>query len=105
MRTSHSVFRRWLLLPTILVCIHSTLVVLLAISVATSRDTEAVMAWILPFYMDYPASLLMHVFDMTSDSQLPVFFFILGVAYWGTIGILIQSVWRLFTRRYERLPG
>jgi hypothetical protein len=103
MRTSPSVFRRWLLLPTILVCIHSGLVALLAVSVATSSDSEAMMAWFLPYYIDYPASLLVRVFEMTSDWQMPIFFFILGVVYWGTIGILLQSVWRWFVRRYEKI--
>ena len=103
MHTSSSVFRRWLLLPTILVCIHSALVLLLAVSVATSSDSEAMMAWFLPYYIDYPASLLVRVFEMTADWQMPIFFFILGVIYWGGIGILLQSVWRWFVRRYERV--
>ncbi len=98
-------FRRWLLLPIILVCTHSALVVLLAIAVAMSADTEAAMAWILPYYIDYPASLLVSVFGMTSDSQLPVFFFFLGVVYWGAIGILIQSVWGWFSRRCKSNAG
>jgi hypothetical protein len=105
MQSPVSALRRWLLLPVVLVCIHSTLVAVIAVSVATSTDSEAVMAWFLPYYIDYPASLLVHIFDLTADWQTPVFFLILGVLYWGIIGTMIQSVWRWLTRRHEKVPG
>ena len=95
MRTSSSFFRRWLLVPSIMVCIHSALVVLVAVSVATSSDSEAVMAWYLPYCIDYPAVLLLKALQIQiEERQLPIFFLTLGVIYWGAIGILIQSAWR-----------
>jgi hypothetical protein len=81
------------------------LVVFLAVSVATSTDSEAVMAWFLPYYIDFPASLLLRTFEMHSDWQIPIFFLILGVIYWGTIGILLQSAWRWLTRQYEKVEA
>jgi hypothetical protein len=98
MHTTRSIFLRWFLLPTILVGLHTALIALTTISVAISSDTEAVMAWILPYYIDYPASQLIQTFDMTSESQQPIFYLILGVVYWGFVGILLQSAWKLYAR-------
>ena len=88
-------------MPTILVGLHTALIALISIAVANSSDTEAVMAWIFPYYLDYPASQLIRFFGMTSDAEQPVFYFILGFVYWGLIGILIQSTWRWFSRRSQ----
>jgi hypothetical protein len=98
MHNSRSTFLRWWLLPTILVGLHTALIVFISISVALSSDTEAVMVWIIPYYLNYPASELIRTFDMTSEFQQPVFYLTLGLVYWGSVGILIQSAWRLFLR-------
>lgn len=99
MLARRSVFRRWLLLPAVLVCLHSALVGFIAIAVATSSDSEAVMGWILPYYLDLPSSLLIARFNIASDSDIPVRFFVIGLFHWGIIGLLIQFAWRWFIGR------
>ena len=95
MQTPESSFRQWFLLPLVLICIHSAMVALVAVAISTSPDPEAGMAWVLPFYADFPASLLIRAMP---HGNAMVLFLIVGGVYWGIIGAIIQFLWRKFTR-------
>ena len=90
-----AIFRQWFLLPLVLICIHSAMVALVAVAISTSPDPEAGMAWVLPFYADFPASLLIRAMP---HGNAMVLFLIVGGVYWGIIGAIIQFLWRKFTR-------
>jgi hypothetical protein len=93
---------RQLSLPLFLICVHSALLILLGFSISTSRDPEAAMAWVLPYYLDFPTSLLNSAFVPMSDLQATVFFLIAGGVQWIIIGAIIQSLWRGVMRGHER---
>ena len=89
------------MVPSVLIGLHTALIAYATIAVAVSSDGETAMVWLFPYYIDYPVSQLIRFFDiadMVSEWELPVFYFVLGIVYWGLIGIIIQSVWRLFVR-------
>ena len=102
METTRSTFRRWFLLPGILVSLHSAIVLWAGWSVASSPDAETGLVWLIPYYLDYPASLLLLTFGMSLNLGAPVltaFFFVLGLLYWGIMGSLIQALWRFLSLR------
>ncbi len=103
MQTPKPFVRRWLLLPLVLICVHTAMVVLIAVAIATSPDPQAGMAWVLPYCTDCPASLLARALVATSDWHPVVIWLIVGGVYWGIIGAIIQSLWRRFRRRHERM--
>jgi hypothetical protein len=97
--------RKWWLLPAVLIAVHSGLILLLTVSIASSPDSEASMGWILPYYIDFPASYLGEVCGINSNWQVPIFFLALGILYWGLIGIAIQAGWARLVRRYQAKHG
>ena len=104
MKTTRSTFRRWFLLHVILVGLHSAVVLWAAWAVASSHETETGLVWLIPYYLDYPAALLLFTFGMSLDLDAPVltaFFFALGLLYWGIIGSLIQALWRFIALRFH----
>ena len=101
MQTRQSLVRKRFLLPVVLICAHSAMVVLVAVAISKSPDPEAGMAWVLPYCADFPASLLIRVFFPVLGG--PVSFLVVGGVYWGIIGVIIQSLWRRFARLHERV--
>jgi hypothetical protein len=88
-----STFRRRFLLATILAGLHTALVVYIVIDSIGYHGEWGGFTWFLPYLIDYPASLLGQFVATTHGSE-PIFFLILGVVYWGSIGFLIQAGWR-----------
>ncbi|MGA2034920.1 MAG: hypothetical protein ABSG68_21945 [Thermoguttaceae bacterium] len=85
--------RFWL--PLILVLIHAVLVIFVGTLIALSPDPEAEMAWVLFFFIDFPASLCIFApppafLSTLSSFAVPILF--LGTIQWGLIGIVLQAV-------------
>ncbi len=122
--------RNWLL-PSILVAIHLALIILLFAGVETSPDGEAVMAWRLFHFVDFPVSFVLgeidHIFwrndvlwyDDTSliflfshrmgwdhlNVGAALMFFIGGTLQWLVVGTGIQIIWhKVKQKRYQNKP-
>jgi len=83
------------LIPLVLVLVHAALVILIGTLIASSPDPESEMAWVLFFFIDFPASLCIFAPPPTFSSTLssfavPILF--LGTIQWGLIGIVLQAV-------------
>jgi hypothetical protein len=105
-KTTRSIFHRWFLLPVILVSFHSSVVLWAGWAVSSSADAETGFVWLIPYYLDYPASLLMHTFGMSLDQGAPIlaaFFYVLGLFYWSLVASLVQVLWRSFSPRNRGL--
>src|SRR5215472_13546268 len=89
--------RPWFLLPMMLVGVHTVLVVVAPLGGGGTHADTAGLVWVLFYYLDYPASLLMPV----TDVQPEIFFLLLGIVYWGSIGFLIQAAWNRLCRSQD----
>ena len=110
--------RNWLL-PSILVAIHLALIVFLFVLVETTPDDEAVMAWWLFHFIDFPVSIVLGKIDQifwrnevlwyNGTTSISLFshhmgwdhlnvgyalmYFIGGTLQWLAVGMGIQIIW------------
>jgi hypothetical protein len=102
MSQQSSTFRRWFLLPTVLVSVHTALVIManLERQFGSHSRLEAI-PWFLLYYIDCAACLLRRDFT-TVAAEAPVLFCVLGLLFWGSVGFLLQSCWRWIGERWEQ---
>lgn len=81
---------RYYRLPLTLVLIHTVLVCLVALAVETSEDGEAGAIWIIPFALDFPASIVL--FRTESNTTTLIASLLFGNAWWLVVGSLIRLV-------------
>src|SRR5689334_18290048 len=91
-----STFRRWFLLPVILVAVHTGIVLAVIGTGRLGHTFIAGPAWVLFGIIDYPGSWL---FWKQSSIQPPAFFLCLGIIHWGLIGLVIQAAWRWLQKK------
>jgi|ERR1051325_4289387 hypothetical protein len=91
--SSPSTFRRRFLFATILAGLHTALIVWVIIDSIGYHGEWAGFTWVVPYLIDFPASLLWSAFALKQGRE-PIFFLILGIVYWGLIGFLVQAGWR-----------
>ena len=96
MSHAQSTFRRWFLLPAILVGFHTLLVVAVLAAggfVADRSGHEGIdgHVYILFSILDYPGSWLLWRQSILGPF---VFFLCSGIIHWGVIGLVIQASWR-----------
>ena len=94
MSQPQSTFRRRFLLSTILAGLHTALVIVAPLGGGDGHEGMGGFVWLLFYYLDFPASLLLAVFEI----QPEIFFLLIGIVYWGLVGFLIQSGWRWLSR-------
>jgi len=95
-----STFRRWFLLPAVLVGLHTLLVVTAAAvgGFGYDRSGHAFISgpmWVLFCILDFPDSWLLL---KQSSLEPSVFFLCLGIIHWGLIGLVVQVGWRWLRR-------
>ena len=87
-------FRPWLLLPMILIGVHTGLVMTAMGTNMIGRDFIHGYAWVLFGIIDFPSSWLL----WKTKIEPWIFFLMLGIIHWGLVGILLRAGWKLLCR-------
>jgi hypothetical protein len=94
-------FRRWFLLPVVLVGVHTLMVISALAACGFVHDRyghPGISGTIFDLFaiLDYPGPRLLWKQSVLEPS---IFFLCLGTVHWGIIGLLIQAAWRWLQAR------
>jgi hypothetical protein len=105
MLSPRAFFRRWPI-ASIMLCVHTVLLLLFTAGYATSHDPNRGFLWQLPYGADMPSSLLAtRVAGLTADATtLCIAFGIAGGIQWAGIGVALDLMRRRFSKTSSARP-